>query len=134
MVVEAHDEWRRCVCGLQILVELIDAIAIAVVVECERFVWIARHHARDRQCTFGWAKYAALIDVIAVVVDAIEALLGEAAPSCVKSIFIFLTARNGEAHLRDLRARWWQRACAPYTTALGTRLELIVIIAARFET
>src|SRR5262249_47259449 len=98
------------------------------------FIRFARHHACDRQSAFSRAKYAAFIDVVAVVVDEIETLLREPTVSCIKPVFVLLAAGNGETHLSSRGARRRQRTRPAYPAALPAHVELVVVISARLQT
>lgn len=65
MIVVAHHERRGRMRGLQIRIELVEAVAVPVVVERVAFIRVARHHADDGNGSLAGAHHAALVDVIA---------------------------------------------------------------------
>src|SRR5688572_18502905 len=102
---------------------------MAVVVQRVGLVGIARHHPHDRW-TLALANDGALVNVIAVVEDEIEALVGDAPPRGEVPVLVTLAAGDREAHARHRRARGRQRAAAPDRAALAAEGELVMVIAA----
>jgi hypothetical protein len=114
--------------GLQIRIELVQAVAKPVVVEREGLLEIARHQP-SRAGLF----HVVFVDVVAVVVHEIEPLLGDMTVGGKKSRLVQLAADDAEASLPDRCTNGRQRARATDWAALSADRELVEIIARRFE-
>src|SRR5262249_37091893 len=83
----------------------------------------------DRQRPLARAQDPALIDIVAVVIDEIEFLLGDAAIGRKESVLVTLTPGERKADLRDRRPGGRQRTCAPDLASLHSDRELIEVVA-----
>ena len=119
--------------GLQVGVELMQAVTVPIVVERITFIGLAGHHAHHRIRQSARAHCAVFVDVIAVVIHKIESLGGDALVRGEKTRFVTLAAGNGKTQLRQRRAHARQGARAADDTAFCAHGELIKIVTCRFE-
>ena len=113
---------------LQIEIELVETVAIPVVVEREGLVDIARHRPRG-----AGLPHPVLVDIVAVVVHEIEPLFGDVAVGGKEPVLVALAAHLPNTDLPDRRASRRQRAGASDLAALSADRELVEVVARRFE-